>query len=127
MKYCSTPDAPSAIGPYSQAVIAGGFGFVSGQLGINPQTGRLVDGGVKAQASQAFRNLGAVARSCSARGLASVVRVTIYLRDMTDFPIANEVMERDFGTHKPARATIEVAGLPLDGRIEVDAILAVED
>ncbi len=122
----NTKDAPSAIGPYSQAIAAGGMVFCSGQVAINPATGDLVPGGVKEQAVQVLKNLQAVLTAGNA-SLGSVVKTTIFLADMDDFAVVNEVYAEAFGENRPARATVEVSRLPLDVRVEIDAIALQTD
>ena len=119
----ATERAPAAIGPYSQAVRAGGSVYLSGQIPLDPATGELVDGDIAAQARRVFDNLGAV---CGAAGasLDDVVRVGIYLMDLGDFAAVNAVMADYFQAPYPARSTIQVSGLPRGARIEVDAIVA---
>ena len=116
-----TDAAPGAIGPYSQAVGAGGFLFLSGQVALDPVTGKLAPGGVGEQTRQCLRNLGAVLK---AGGLAygDVLRTTVFLADMADFEAMNRVYAEVFGEHRPARSTVAVAGLPRDARVEIDAI-----
>lgn len=116
----ATPAAPSAIGPYSQAIATDPFVFCSGQLGIDPATGRLVEG-VEAQAERALHNLLAV---LDAAGLSAgdIVKTTIFLADMADFAAINAVYSRFVVDPKPARSTVQVAALPLGGRIEIEAI-----
>ena len=117
----STDAAPRAIGPYSQAIRAGDLLFVSGQVPINPETGLVVDGDIAAQTHQVFRNLGAIVSAAGA-SLDAVVRTTVFLADMNDFAAMNEVYGQYFSTPAPARATVEVARLPKDARIEIDLI-----
>jgi 2-iminobutanoate/2-iminopropanoate deaminase len=116
-----TPDAPQPIGPYSQAILAEGVLFCSGQIPIDPRTGELLDGDVAAQADRALRNLQAVldAAGCS---FADVVRTTIYLVDMADFAAVNAVYDTYFGSVKPARSTVAVSALPKGARIEIDCV-----
>jgi 2-iminobutanoate/2-iminopropanoate deaminase len=116
-----TPDAPQPIGPYSQAILAEGVLFCSGQIPIDPSTGELVAGDVAVQADRALRNLQAVldAAGCS---FADVVRTTIYLVDMADFAAVNAVYDTYFGSVKPARSTVAVAALPKGARIEIDCV-----
>jgi reactive intermediate/imine deaminase len=121
-KIIHTPDAPKAIGPYSQAVAAGGMVFLSGQVGLDPATGQLVPGGIEAQARRVFDNLRAVAQAAGP-GLAAAVRVTIYLTDFGDFTTVNQIMQEYFREPYPARVTIGVASLPRGAAIEVDCIL----
>ncbi len=113
--------APQAIGPYSQAVIAGGFVFASGQIPIDPQTGEFVAGGVAEQTEQVMRNLSAVLTAAGSN-FAQVVKTTVYLADMSDFVAMNEVYGRYFPTEPPARATVQAARLPRDARVEIDVI-----
>lgn len=126
LKPLSTQAAPAAIGPYSQAVsVSGafkGFVFCSGQLGIDPATGNLVEG-VRAQAERALRNLAAVLES-EDLALERVVKTTIFLKDMADFAAVNEVYASFFPGPCPARSTIQVAGLPKGGLVEIEAIAA---
>jgi reactive intermediate/imine deaminase len=117
-----TPKAPNAIGPYSQAVAAGGVVFLSGQVGLDPASGELVAGGVEAQARRAFDNLAAVAEAAGS-SLDAAVRVTIYLTDLGQFAVANRIMQAYFQEPYPARVTIGVAALPRGAAIEVDCIL----
>lgn len=121
----STDGAPKAIGPYSQAVRAGSLVFLSGQIPLDPSTGELVGGDIAAQTRRVMRNLDEVLR---AAGLSfdHVVRCTIYLKDLSDFGVVNEVYGSYFSTPAPARTTIEVSRLPRDARIEIDAF-AVAD
>jgi reactive intermediate/imine deaminase len=117
----STPRAPAAIGPYSQAIVAGDLVFVSGQIPLDPLTGQLVGGDVSVQAERVLTNLIAVlaAAGCSA---GDVVRTTIYLVDLTQFAAVNEVYARFFDAPYPARSTVQVAALPRAALIEIDAI-----
>ncbi len=119
-----TDQAPAAIGPYSQAVRAGGQVFLSGQIPLDPATGQLVDGDIRVQSRRVFDNLTAV---CAAAGasLDDVVRVGIYLMDLSDFAEVNAVMADYFQAPYPARSTIQVSGLPRGARIEVDAVLVI--
>jgi len=113
--------APKPIGPYSQAVVAGDFVFLAGQVGLDPATGRLVAGGAAAEAAQALRNLGAVLDAASAT-LDDVVKTTVYLVDLADGPAVNEVYGQAFAAPYPARASVQVAKLPANARVEIDAI-----
>ncbi len=124
MKIVSTPHAPAAIGPYSQAVVSNGFAFLSGQIPIDPATGQLVNGEVAMQTERVLENLKAVLESCGS-SLNKVVKTTVYLKDMTEFAQMNEVYGRYFPTDPPARATVEVARLPRDVRVEIDCIASV--
>ena len=118
-----SPDAPAAIGPYSQAIRAGNTVYLSGQIGLDPKTGQLVDG-IDAQAHQVFKNLRAVA-SASGGSLDDMVKVSVLLLDLADFAKVNEIMASYFKTPYPARATYQVAGLPRGARIEVEGILVL--
>jgi len=122
----NVPDAPAAIGPYSQAQIVRLHGgnrlvFTSGQIGLDPASGQLVDGDVAAQTEQVLRNLAAVLRGAGLT-LADVVKTTVYLADMADFAAMNEIYGRGFGTDPPARSTIAAAGLPRGARVEIEAV-----
>ncbi len=121
MKTVHTDHAPKAVGPYAQAVIADGWLFCSGQIGLDPATGKLVQGGVEAEARQALANLEAVlqAAGCSKT---DIVRATIYLTDIHDFAKVNAVYADWLGAHRPARATVGVAALPLGASVEIDLI-----
>lgn len=124
MKVISTPNAPAAIGPYSQAVVANGFAFLSGQIPLDPASGKIIDGDIAAQTERVLENLKAVLGAC-ASSLAQVVKTTVYLKDMGEFTPMNEVFGRYFPGNPPARATIEAARLPRDVRIEIDCIAIV--
>jgi 2-iminobutanoate/2-iminopropanoate deaminase len=119
-----TDSAPAAIGPYSQATVAGGFLFTAGQIAIDPSTGQVVTGDVVAQAERVLANLEAVLvqAGCSWN---DVVRTTVYLHDMADFPRVNEVYAKALGTARPARSTVQVSALPRGVLIEIDAIAKV--
>lgn len=119
----STASAPAAIGPYSQGIRVGGMTFFSGQLGIDPATGRLAEGGVKAQAQQALRNIAALLDAVGATP-ADIVKVTIYLVDMADFAAVNEVYGGFFDSAFPARSCVAVHRLPLGGLVEIEVIAA---
>jgi 2-iminobutanoate/2-iminopropanoate deaminase len=113
--------APAAVGPYSQAIAAGDLVFCSGQIGLDPTTGELVDGGVEAEAERALRNLAAVL-DAAGLGLADVVKATIFLTDIADFGAVNGVYARFMPDPPPARSTVAVAGLPRGARVEIEAI-----
>ena len=119
----TTAAAPQAIGPYSQGISAGGFVFVSGQLPLDPATGQMARGDIRAQTHQALRNLAAVLEAGGA-SLDHVVRTTIFLADMGDFAAVNEVYGTYFPERPPARATVQVAALPKGARVEIDCIAA---
>jgi 2-iminobutanoate/2-iminopropanoate deaminase len=116
-----TEGAPAAIGPYSQAVRAGGFIFASGQIPLDPKTGEFVAGGVAEQTEQVMLNLTAVLEAAGS-GLNRIVKTTVFLADMNDFAPMNEVYGRYFTENPPARATVEAARLPRDARVEIEAI-----
>jgi 2-iminobutanoate/2-iminopropanoate deaminase len=116
-----TDKAPQAIGPYSQAIKAGGFVFASGQIPIDPATGQFVSGGIAEQTEQVMKNLKAVLEA-AASGLDRVVKTTVFLADMSEFAAMNEVYGKFFGNDPPARATIQAARLPRDARVEIEAI-----
>ncbi|TFY55021.1 hypothetical protein EVJ58_g8520 [Rhodofomes roseus] len=120
----STPDAPAAVGPYNQAIKAGNLLFASGSLGINPATGKLVDGGVEAQTKQALKNMKTVIEAGGAT-IDKVVKTTVFLADMNDFAAMNAIYAEFFGGHKPARSAVQVARLPLDGRFEIECIVSL--
>ena len=119
-----TEDAPRPIGPYSQAIVVGGFVFCSGQLGIDPKVGELVGRDAPAQADRAIMNLEAVLETAGS-SLDLVFKVTLYLKDMKDFPAVNDVYARHFGEAKPARTTVEVSALPKGALVELDAVALV--
>jgi len=116
--------APQAIGPYSQAIKAGSMVFLSGQIPLNPETMELVAGDVAEQTHQVFKNLIAVAEAAGG-GLANTVKLTIYLTDLGDFAVVNEIMAGYFNEPYPARATIQVSALPKGSAVEIDAVLAL--
>lgn len=120
-KIIQTADAPAAVGPYSQAVALGEMLYTSGQIALDPATGKMVEGDVQAQTEQVFRNLEAVLVAGGA-SLASVVKATVFLKDMNDFAAFNAVYAQRFGDARPARSTVEVARLPLDALVEIEAI-----
>jgi reactive intermediate/imine deaminase len=119
-----TADAPAAIGPYSQAIAAGGFVYISGQIPLDPTTGELVEGDFAAQVEQVFANLAAVAAAAGTT-LANAVRITLYLTNIDDFATVNRVMEAKLNKPYPARAAVGVAALPKGAAVEADAILAL--
>ena len=116
-----TVEAPQAIGPYSQAIVAGGFVFTSGQIPLDPQTGEFVEGGIVEQTEQVLRNLSKVLEAAGT-GLSRVVKTTVYLADMSDFAAMNEVYGRFFEQEPPARSTVQAARLPRDARVEIDVV-----
>lgn len=117
----SSPDAPTAIGPYSPGIRAGQLLFLSGQIALDPQTGVLVGDDVAAQTEQVFRNIGALLRAAGGE-FAHIVRTTVFLSDLNDFAAMNAVYARYFGAPPPARSTVEVRRLPRDARVEIDVI-----
>ena len=121
----SSPDAPKAIGPYSQAVRAGQLLFVSGQVPLDPATGQMVEGDIAAQTRRVFDNLAAVLKA-GGRSFADVVRTTVFLADMNDFAAVNEVYGTYFTEPYPARATVQVARLPKDARVEIDVVASFD-
>ena len=125
-KIIYTEKAPKAIGPYSQAVSAGGFTFVSGQIAINPETGGLMNATIKDQAEQVLKNLIAICEEANG-SLADIVKLTIYITDMNDFAVVNETMQKYFSEPYPARATVEVSALPLGVNVEMDAVLVCHE
>jgi 2-iminobutanoate/2-iminopropanoate deaminase len=122
-KHVSTSQAPKPIGPYSQGVIAGGLLFLSGQIPLDPATGELVAGDIEVQTEQVLKNLFAVLKEAK-MGPDNVVKTTVFLQDMADFPRMNAVYERHLGKTTPARSTVQVAGLPKGARVEIDLIAA---
>jgi len=121
MAFHHTEGAPRAIGPYSQAVSVDGWLYTSGQVGIDPATGDLVPGGFEAQARQVFENLRQVLASAGCT-FADVVKATVYVADLADFPKLNEIYAEAMGSHRPARSTVQVAGLPKAARVEIDLV-----
>ena len=126
MKDIATGYAPAAIGPYSQAVQAGNMLFVSGQIPIDPATGGIVEGGVAEQAAQVLNNIEAILVAAGTE-MAKVVKTTVYLKDLADFAAMNEVYGRRFSKPYPARATVEVARLPKDVLVEIDAVALMNE
>ena len=116
-----TDKAPAAIGPYSQAVRSGGFLFCSGQIPLDPGTGKMVDGGIEAQTDRVLKNLEAVLAAGGAT-LAAVVKTTVFLADLADFPAMNAVYGKYFPLDPPARATVQAARLPAGALVEIEAI-----
>jgi 2-iminobutanoate/2-iminopropanoate deaminase len=124
LKFIHTPDAPAAIGPYSQAVVAGEWVFASGQIAIDPATGEVIDGGIAEQTDRVMKNLTAVLRE-TGLSLNHVVKTTVYLTDMGTFEEMNEVYAMHFGGHRPARATVQAGALPKSVGVEIDVIARV--
>lgn len=113
--------APKAIGPYSQAMVAGGFAFLSGQIPIDPQTGNIVGPGIEEQTDQVMKNLAAVLKHLKL-DFSRVLHSRIYLTDLSHFQVVNSLYEKALGSHKPARATIQVAGLPKGAKVEIEMV-----
>ncbi|HEV8376108.1 MAG TPA: RidA family protein [Candidatus Polarisedimenticolia bacterium] len=116
-----TAQAPAAIGPYSQGIVAGGFLFISGQIPLDPATGQMVSGDVGAQVTQVLENLKAILEAAGSR-LGAVVRTTVYLADLNEYSKMNDVYGRYFTADPPARSTVGVAALPRGARVEIDVI-----
>jgi len=121
MRIIATDAAPKAIGPYSQAIDTGSLVFTAGQVALDPKSGELVGRTTAEQTEQVFANLKAVLAAAGV-ALANVVKATVYLADMADFAQMNEVYAKHFGSHKPARSTVQAAGLPKAARVEIDVI-----
>jgi 2-iminobutanoate/2-iminopropanoate deaminase len=124
VKQVHSDAAPAAIGPYSQAIVHGGLVYCSGQIALDPVTGALVEGDVQAEARLVLKNLAAVLKAAGS-GLDRAIKVTVFLKDLSDFAAVNQVYAEAFGDHRPARACVEVARLPRDVRVEIDCIAAV--
>ena len=124
MDYVATPDAPKAIGPYSQAVKANGFLYTSGQIALDPATGNLVDGSFEEQVPRVLRNLDAVLRA-GGSSFDRVLKATVYLTDLANFQAMNAIYAEYFGDHKPARTTVGVSQLPKGGALEIDLVALV--
>ena len=120
-KIVSTDKAPKAIGPYSAGVTTGHLVFTAGQLGINPETGELVEGGIQAETRQALNNLKAVLEAAGS-DLSLVVKTTVFLKDINEFSLMNEVYETFFTENFPARSAFQVAALPKAGSVEIEAV-----
>ncbi len=119
-----TPQAPKPLGAYSQAVVHGGLAYLSGQIPLDPGSGNLIEGGVSQQTERVLENIKAVLGACGA-SLDSVLKTTVFLKDMGDFNAMNQVYQRYFATDPPARSTIQAAKLPRDVAVEIDVIAAV--
>ena len=122
MEPINSPEAPAAIGPYCHAVRTGNLLFCSGQIPIDPAEGKIVEQGVDGQAKQVFANIKAVLATAGAT-LDNIVKATVFLVDMADFPVVNEIYAENMGDHKPARSTIQVAALPLGSLVEIEVIV----
>jgi 2-iminobutanoate/2-iminopropanoate deaminase len=123
-KIISTDRAPKAIGPYSQAVVANGFAFLSGQIPIDPETNQLIEGDVVAQTVRVLENLKIVLEACGS-SLSQVVKTTVFVKDLGEFATINETYARYFPENPPARATVEAARLPRDVRVEIECVAMV--
>ena len=124
LKQISTPHAPSAIGPYSQGIVANGFLFTAGQIALDPATGKIVDGGIVEQTERVMENLQHVLKAAGvSRG--EVVKTTVYLHDLSVFPTVNEIYGKWLGDARPARSTVQVPGLPRGALVEIDAVAVV--
>ena len=119
----STDNAPQAIGPYSQAVKTGNLIFISGQIPLDPKTGDIVDGSIEDQANQVLDNIKSICEAAG-HGLEDIVKITIFLTDLSNFATVNEVMKNYFKEPYPARATVEISGLPLGVNVEIEAIVS---
>jgi 2-iminobutanoate/2-iminopropanoate deaminase len=124
IKTIQTDRAPAAIGPYSQAIIANGFIFTAGQIALDPATGQIVTGDVVAQSERVFANLRAILEEAGS-SFADVVKTTVFLADMADFPRVNDAYAKAFGTARPARSTVQAAGLPRGVLVEIEATAVV--
>jgi len=120
-KIITTPHAPAAIGPYSQAIDTGDLIFISGQIPIVPETGKLLDGGISEQTEQVMKNIGAILKAAGLE-YSSVVKCTCYLEDIADFKAMNEVYGSYFTSEPPARAALQIGKLPLGAKVEIDTI-----
>jgi 2-iminobutanoate/2-iminopropanoate deaminase len=124
MRAISTPNAPSAIGPYSQAQISGNYLFASGQIPLTPETMEMVTGPIEAQAERVLKNLGAVL-AAAGTGWDRVVKTTVFLTDLADFAAFNAVYEQALGAAKPARSTVQVAALPRGAKVEIELVAEI--
>ena len=119
-----TETAPAAIGPYSQAIVAGGFLFTAGQIALDPSTGKIVDGGIVEQTARVLANLREVLAKAGATWT-DVVKSTVYLVDLADFPVVNDIYGKHLGSSRPARSTVQVEALPRGGLVEIDLIALI--
>jgi 2-iminobutanoate/2-iminopropanoate deaminase len=124
LKQISTTHAPSAIGPYSQGVVANGFLFTAGQIALDPVTGKIVEGGIVEQTERVMQNLQQVLQAAGV-SWGDVVKTTVYLHDLSDFPIVNEIYGKWLSDARPARSTVQVPGLPRGALVEIDAVAVV--
>src|SRR5262245_32280846 len=122
-KHITSPEAPKPIGPYSQGVISGGLLFVSGQIALDPATGELIEGDVTAQTERVLKNLLAVLKEAK-MGPENIVKTTVFLASMADYPKMNDVYAKYLGKEPPARSTVEAGGLPKGAKVEIDLIAA---
>jgi 2-iminobutanoate/2-iminopropanoate deaminase len=120
----STDAAPKAIGPYSQGMLVNGLLYTAGQIAFDPATMEIVDGGIREQTERVLANIRAILTAAGS-DMSKVVKTTVFLVEMADFPAMNEVYSRAFGDHKPARSTVAVAGLPRGVRVEIEAVAAI--
>ena len=126
LRKVQTDQAPAAIGPYSQGIVANGFVYTAGQIPLDPASGQLVEGDIATQTERVMRSLQAILQAAGA-DLRTVVKTTVFLRDMGDFAAMNEVYARWFGDHAPARSTVQAARLPRDVAVEIEAIAVVSN
>ena len=126
MKPISTDKAPAAIGPYSQGMKVHGFLFTAGQIALDPATGQIVEGGITAQTQRVLANLSAVLKAAGA-DWGDVVKTTVFLADLADFPVVNDLYGKHLGDARPARSTVQVAALPRGALVEIDAIAHVKE
>lgn len=124
LRTVATDQAPRAIGPYSQAIATDSLVFTAGQIALDPASGEIVGRSTAEQTEQVMRNLAAILAAAGC-GLDRVVRTTVYLADMADFPAMNEVYAKHFGAHRPARSTVQAAALPKGARVEIDAVASL--
>jgi 2-iminobutanoate/2-iminopropanoate deaminase len=124
LKQISTTHAPSAIGPYSQGIVANGFLFTAGQIALDPATGKIVDGGIVEQTERVMQNLQEVLKAAGV-SWGEVVKTTVYLHDLSVFPTVNEIYGKWLGDSRPARSTVQVPGLPRGALVEIDAVAVV--
>ncbi|HET7700121.1 MAG TPA: RidA family protein [Candidatus Limnocylindria bacterium] len=121
LRSVSSDGAPKALGPYSQAIVAGDLIFCAGQIGLDPKTGEVVSGDIKEQTRRVLDNLAAVLEAAGS-GLDRVTKTTVFLTDLAEFAAMNEAYAEKFGSHRPARSTVPVGGLPRGGRVEIECI-----
>ncbi|HXG72059.1 MAG TPA: RidA family protein [Gemmatimonadaceae bacterium] len=124
VRQISTDTAPAAIGPYSQGIIANGFLFTAGQIALDPKAGQIVAGGIVEQTERVMENLQEVLKAAGA-SWGDVVKTTVYLHDLSNFPVVNEIYGRWLGSARPARSTVQVPGLPRGALVEIDAVAVV--